>query len=71
MSKIINTIDICPVCQNPEMEVAHGFVNHLGHSVHIENCPDCGEHVPVLLFTCEICERAKRQPPSIDTAAES
>lgn len=66
MSKIIKTIDTCPVCQNPEMEVMHGYADHLNRTIHVENCPECGEHLPILLYDCELCKQAQQV---IDTAA--
>lgn len=57
---IIKTVEPCPVCQNPEMTVEHGIKDMWGNNVHIEHCPDCGTHTPVVCYRCEACEAAQR-----------
>lgn len=54
------TYQPCPVCRVPGMKVEHGAQNERGDFIHIEHCPECGDHNPIIYYECPDCIEALR-----------
>lgn len=54
---MITTTETCAVCRCDGVKVTHGVRNERGSFVHLEECPECGEHCPVVCYDCSNCIR--------------
>lgn len=54
------TYEKCPVCQTEGMKVEHGYKNPEDNFIHIEHCPECGTHYPVICYNCRHCEESSK-----------
>lgn len=50
------TTKTCPVCQNPDATCEHGLKDELGTTVHIWDCPECGEDCVLVFYDCPECQ---------------
>ena len=66
-SKMIVTVETCPVCQSPGMKVEHGITDERHRFVHVESCPECGNHYPIVGYKCQFCIEASKQPTPVIT----
>jgi len=60
----IVTLETCPECGQPEVEVRHlwaicGLSSEKPGPVHIWDCPVCGEYETLVVYDCPDCLRAK------------
>ena len=51
----VETVETCAICQNPHMRVRHGHDVNTGCPQHDQDCPECGESNPYVLYDCQNC----------------
>lgn len=61
------TYETCPVCQELNIKIEHGWTNEMGgHPAHYETCPNCGTNIVFVMYDCKFCKQPRMEGTGVN-----